>query len=107
MKIQTVIKEERAIEKEIELPYFCKHRGYYYKVASEEVTVDVRITEGDRPLYFIGMVDTYLRKSEISLAEECSEEEFNEVANKALFDIKQHIEPHVGLQLLHPSESTK
>jgi hypothetical protein len=90
MKIQVTITKTETIEKEITFPYFCKRDEKYLKVL-ENVTLEAQICGGDKNIYYLSAMPTWLKQSDIARAEECREEEFNQVANEALAYIGNNV----------------
>jgi hypothetical protein len=82
MKISTTIKEEKTIEKEIQLPYFCKYGGYFLKISSPENVI--KISYSENTITTIIVCDAGVFKTEIAKGEEIIEEEFNKAYSKAL-----------------------
>jgi hypothetical protein len=82
MKISTTIKKEEVIEKEIQLPYFCKYGGYFLKISSPENVI--KISYSENTITTIIVCDAGVFKTEIAKGEEATEEEFNTAYSKAL-----------------------
>jgi hypothetical protein len=85
MKIITTITEKKFIEKEIELPYFCKYTDYYYKVATEKEVVVADYSTGYSSVKRMGF---WLAEENIIKAEPITEQEFNQAFETALNNVK-------------------
>lgn len=88
MKIPFVISVKNTEEREIDLPYFCRLKDRFYKVVSEDISIQV----DPSPTYTLAnKCGTWLVKTEVGEATPCTEQEFNEAYHKALFEIGKYV----------------
>lgn len=81
-KTQTV--EE---EREITLPYFCKHCGYSLALYEENYMI---VVFGSEYCPSVSRGSTWIYKTELSQGEEITEEEFDNAFNQAMNQLKQY-----------------
>lgn len=102
MTIKSVIKKEETIEKEISLPYFCKYENYWMKILDEERLLQVYWN--NEKSNSIRLSAIWLNNTEVSQSVECTEDEFNEMYHKALFEIGKYVPaPDVPKELIEPN----
>lgn len=82
IKIKTTEKVEKEIEKEIELPYYTKDMAWHYKIVSEKASLACAVST-DGSSAWINKVEEESRFNEAVSKNQSTEQEFNEVFNKA------------------------
>lgn len=82
MTITATFREEKTIEKEVQLPYYCKDAGNdLYAVEDENTVIRVR---PDGALIGITKSEMWLMKGDIATATQISAQEFEEAYHKTL-----------------------
>lgn len=85
LKISATVTEKKSVEREINLPYFCKLSDTFYKVANENSVLKVDPSDSYTCVIKLGL---WLIKDDILKAEQTTEENFNEAYETAFTNIK-------------------
>jgi hypothetical protein len=76
-----------SVEKEITLPYFCKHGQTFYKAESEEMGIVVSAYD-----FSMGIeVQKKVNSSMVAMSEPCTEDDFLE----ALYKVSDYIQKQI------------
>jgi hypothetical protein len=88
LKISTTVQVYDTVELNIDLPYYCKSPDAYWKIISE--TESVRVSGYPNPCCVMIINPTHSHNAkDIAVAVVVSEQEFNQVLETALSNIKK------------------